>query len=404
MLQLCLSQNITETPYTFKATGIRVYSIEEALYHAYHYWRESIDELQQDNLSTWIESQGITKITVKMKALATITPQSKRLLSFLSITEYFTPQELTALKADLERWEHRVEWEKLKDRADNLVSRGEPAKALPLYRRALSYGENPALLNNMATANMQLSNHKEAVNLLSKAHAAQPESTAIAQHYAEALILSGNYEEAKKALQKATRLSYKNTADSYTPPDETAAGSYKPHGETADIQYLHGLMAYSQKDYPTALTHFQKAMNLNPENPLYTHKTAETHQQLNQYDKALATLEKSPTAPHHEKLAEIYAAYGHAYMPQAINHLRLAISQGNRDNTALWTKLAQYYRKDYDNERANEAIAHALPSKSVAALLENARIKKGLGRMREHRMGLSEALKGLVERYREENI
>ena len=392
MLQLCLSQNISETPYTFKATGIRVYSIEEALYHAYHYWRESIDELSSDSLTTWAASLGISQITGKMKTLAMITPLSKRLLAFLSITEYFSASELTALKTDLERWEHRVEWEKLKDRADHLVSRGEPAKALSLYRRALSYGENPALLNNMAIANMQLSNHAEAVKLLAKACATQPESAAIAQHYAEALILNGDYEAAGKALQKASALSYTSAATS----------SRQPPGETAATAYLQGLMAYQKKDYPTALTHFQKAASRNPENPLYTHKTAETYKQLNQLDKALATLEQSPTAPHHEKMAEIYAAYGHAHMPEAIHHIRQAISQEGRNNADLWTKLAEYYRKDFDCERANEAIAHALPSKSAAALLENARIKKGLGRMREHRTGLSEAVKVLVKHYRKE--
>jgi len=388
MLQLCISQDVTNTPYTFKATGIRVYSIEEALYHAYHYWRESIDELISDNLITWVSSLEITQIAAKVRTLPAILPASKRLLAFLNITEYFSAPELAALKTDLERWEHRVEWEKLKDRADNLISRGEPAKALSLYRRALSYGDNPALINNMGIANMQLSNYAEAVKLLAKAHAAQPESAAITLHYVEALILNGNHDEAMKMLQTASGYSY--------------AGGQPPN-ETANYKYLQGLMAYQQNDYSSALIHFLKAEALDPENPLYTHKLAETYQQLNQYDKALATLSESSTAPHHEKIAEVYAAYGHSHMPEAIRHLRQAISQCGRNNAALWTKLAEYYRKDYDLERANEAIAHALPAKSAAAFLENARIKKGLGRMREHRTGLSDALKVLTQRYREDS-
>ena len=389
MLQLCISQNISETPYTFKATGIRVYSIEEALYHAYHYWRESVDELLSDNLTAWVQSLGLSQITNKMKALPGITPLSKRLLAFLNIIEYFSTPELATLKTDLERWEHRVEWEKLKDRADNLVSRGEPAKALPLYARALSYGENPALLNNMGIVNMQLSNHTEAVRLLARAHAALPESIATALHYAEALILNGDYADASEVL--------KNASDSY----HTSTGSPPVQSETADIQYLQGLIFYQRQDYQSALPYFQKAAALNPEVPLYTHKLAETYMQMRQHDKALAILTESPTAPHHEKMAEIYASYGHAHMPEAIRHMRQAISQGGRGNAALWTKLAEYYRKDYDWERANEAITHALPTKNAAVLLENARIKKGLGRMREHRTGLSDTLKVLAERYRE---
>ena len=383
MLQLCISQNISTTPYTFKSTGIKVYSIEEALYHAYHYWRESVDEFLENDLSAWVAGLGIPHITASMKEIAHLNPISRRLIAFLNIAEYFSEAELTTLKTDLERWEHRVEWEKLKDRADHLVSRGEPARALPMYRRALSYEENPALLNNMAIANMQLSNHKEAVSLLAKAMADPSHNPAIARHYAEALILNGDCEDAKKALQKLS--------------NSRRAGASAPPAEAAEINYLHGLMAYQQEDYPTALSHFQKAAHDDPK--VYV-KMAETYRQMYQYDKALSTLERSPGAPHHIEMAEIYAAYGHAHMPNAIHHVRQALAEN--DNPTLWAKLAEYYRKDYDHERANEAISRALPSKNPAILLENARIKKALGRTREYRTGLSETLKIIKERYRED--
>jgi len=386
MLQLCISQEISNSSFLFKSTGIRVYSIEEALFHAYHYWRESIDEVLSDKLTIWVASLGSSQITTKMKAITTVTPASKRLLAFLNIAEYFGESELANLKTDLERWEHRVEWEKLKDRADNLVSRGEPARAISLYRRALAYEEQPALLNNMAIANMQLSNHKEAAQLLAQAHAVLQEDTvpdeetriSLALNYAEALVLSGEYEDAKKILETVTV-------------------------KIAETHYIQGLMAYQQSNYPLAITHFQNAATQNPGNIQYTYKLAETYQQMHQFDKALAILEQSPGAPHHIKIAEIYASYGHSHMPEAIRHIRQSISQGGHSDTALWTKLAEYYRKDYDCERANEAIANALPSKNAATLLENARIKKGLGRMREYRAGLSDALKALKKRYREES-
>ena len=76
--------------------------------------------------------------------------------------------------------------------------------------------------------------------------------------------------------------------------------------------------------------------------------------------------------------------------------MKEAIAQ-NPENANLWTKLARLYRQDYDNPRANEAIQNALPSQTSAALLENARIKKGLGRMREYQAGLSEVVKRLSE-------
>ena len=399
MLQLCTSQHISTTPYIFKATGIRVYSIEEALYHAYHYWRESVDEILSENIIAWVTELGLTQISAKMKEMTTIEPLSKRLAAFLGIIEYFNAAELRTIKAELERWEHRVEWEKLKDRADRLVSRGEPAKAIPLYRQALKYeendgltnnldaagegGQNPlqnaVLLNNLAIANMQLSNYAEAADLLAKAQTVQPDNAAITLHYAEAAILSGDYKSADIALQRAE----------------------KSH-PAADILFLRGLMAYRQENYRDALEYFDQAKTQDPNIAHYTHKIADTYVKLQQYDKALDALKQAPGPINHVKMAEIYATYGHAHMPEAIRHLRQAISQGGQNEAALWTKLAEYYRKDYDWQRANDAITHALASKSDAVLLENARIKKGLGRMREYRAGLSEALMGIKERYRME--
>jgi len=417
MLQLCTSQNITSTPYTFRGTGIRVYSLEEALYHAYHYWRDSVDEFLSENLTAWIADLGLIHISAKMNEMANIEPLSKRLPAFLGIIEYFSRSELRAIKTDLERWEHRVEWEKLKDRADHLVSKGEPAKALPLYHRALKYEEhenvsanidathsshqglskNAAILNNLAIANMQLANYAEAADLLLKAQVIQPDNIAITLHYTEAAILSGDYESAKIALKRAKDINLHDDlllqpASSHTdkPLQSVEIG--------ADILFLHGLAAYQQQDYPAALDYFRQAQSQNPDIAHYVHKIADTYVQLHQHDKALAALEQC--GPHHVKMAEIYASYGHAHMPEAIRHLRKAISEPGQNEAAIWTKLAEYYRRDYDWQRANEAITHAIPSKSDAALLENARIKKGLGRMREYRAGISEALKGIKERYR----
>jgi len=368
MLQLCISQEINTTPYSFKSTGISVYSIEEALYHTYHYWRESLDDFSTSKFTSWIEGLGEATISSKMRDITQMEPLSKRILAFLGIIEYFNHTEIAALQADLEAWEQRAEWEKLKTRADHFISQNEPAKALPLYRKALKHGENIPTLNNMAIAHMQLANHKAAAALLAKAHAQEPENQAINLHYTEALILSGDYEKANQLL------------------------SWLDNGK--DTAYLYGLTAYQQGDYVKALGYF----NQHPNITAFAHKIADTYLKMRMYDKALASLDPQD----HEKIAEIYAAYGQAHLPEAIRHIRKAIDNGNQNNPALWTKLAGYYRKDYDNERASEAIAKALPAKTPAALLENARIKKSQSRMREYRSSLGDVIKQLKSQYREE--
>jgi len=428
MLQLCTSQQISNTPYTFRATGIRVYSIEEALYHTYHHWRESVEDVASAKITAWVANLGHFQLAEKIKGLASLEPFSKRMLAFLSIIEYFDNAELAGIKSDLESWEHRVEWERLKDRADHLVAKGEPAKALPLYRQASKYEENSQgnaqLINNMAIAHMLLGNYKDAVKLLAKAHASQPENHAISLHYAEAAILSGEYDTAKGILQNS-------------------------HPATPDVLFLHGLMAYQQGDYHEAIAWLEKAASagLAPVKPVtrsieppgqprkmregaadlkancymntpqarYIKMIADAYVQLGHYEKALASLDQS-AADYHVKAAEIYAVQGHSHMPEAIHHMRKALedagtinsdvhaSQDCESQAALWTKLARYYRLDYDWQRAGEAIANALIADSNVPLnatiqLENARIKKGLGRMRDYRAGLSEVLMGLKDKY-----
>ena len=377
MLQLCTSQQINTTPYTFRATGTRVYTIEEVLYYAYHNWRDLHGELSSAKLVAWVKSIGHPAISAKITAIAKFEPLSRQVMAFLSIIEYFDAKELSRIESELKSWEHRVEWERLKDRADHLVSRNDPARAISLYDRALKYEENPLLHNNAAIAHMKLGNHREAMALLAKAHTRTPENTAILHNYAEAAILASQYETAAKLLHKA----------------ETTPGEPSITPIPNPTSYLRGLMSYQQADYPTAETWFQKAKS---ENHLRAaHMLANTYIKLHQHDKALAVL--PPTD--HEKRAEIYAAQGHAHSHKAISHMKEAIAQ-NPENANLWTKLARLYRQDYDNPRANEAIQNALPSQTSAALLENARIKKGLGRMREYQAGLSEVVKRLKEGYR----
>jgi len=387
MLQLCVSQQISEKPYTFQSTGIRVYSIEEALYHVYHYWQESAEEFSSTKLIAWVDTLGAPALATRITAIAKIEPFSRRMISFLGIVEYFSEAELTSLQADLKAWEHRGEWERLKHRADRLVTMNEPARALPLYRRALNLEENHTLLNNMAIANMKLGRVAEAAKLLAKAHALQPDSLELNLHYAEAAILNGDFEKAATLL-KSVQVS---------------------HPTSADILFLRGLMAYHKKDYYTAIDWLEKAKALdNRQNFRYSRKIATCYIQQNQHDKAIASLDKADPE-YYVKTADIYASQGHAHIPEAIRHMRQAISQATQDiggnEAALWTKLARYYRTDYDWQRANEAITHALAKEtppSDTTLLENARIQKGLGRMRDYRAGLGEVLKVVKERYRGE--
>ncbi|MCL2189696.1 MAG: tetratricopeptide repeat protein [Defluviitaleaceae bacterium] len=379
MLQFCISQNPDAPPFAFKATGIRVFSFEEALYHVYHYWRESVDDVLSDKMLTWVTDLGLTYLAARMKELVKIDSFADRMVGFLRLVDYFNADEINGLVADLNRWEARREWEQLKERGDYFLSRNEPAKALPLYRRALQLDENVPLLNNLAIAFMRIADYGEAVRYLARARTLEPANTALILHYAEAAILDAQFDKADAALRKAQ----------------------EDQATQSDIPYLQGLMAFEQQDYPVALQYFEEANALDGSVPIYVYKMADTYLRMRQFEKALEILQRilKPDEAYYTKQAEIYAAYGN--VPAAVRAIKQAISAG--ESAMLWVRLASYYRQDYDLDRANDAITRALSldAENDTARLENARIKKGLGRTREYQAGLTDVLRGFKQRYRE---
>ena len=380
MLQFCTSQQLNNTPFIFRSTGIRVYSLEEALYHVFHYWRESAEDFLSREMIAWAAEIGLSFVAGKMQEITAEKQLTTRILNFLQLITYFSTDELNGLRSALETWERRCEWERLKERADLFIERSDPFKALPLYKRAVQLEENAALLNNIGVAYMQLSLAKKAVSYLARAHAFEPENVSILLHYIEAAILSKQFEAAAKALEKA---------ESFIP-------------DAADIPFLHGLMAYKQKNYNQAIPHYERAIKLDPAAAYYAYKLADTYKEMRQYKQALYVLSKvaDKNAEYYVKEAEIHAAAGD--VPASLRCMRSATSGDGANNAIMWAKLAEYYRHDYDWRRAEKTIAHALelvPGNDKVRL-ESIRIKKGLGRTREYQAGLADMLKSFKGRYR----
>jgi tetratricopeptide (TPR) repeat protein len=381
-LQFCLSQTQNSTPYTFKTTSIRVFTFEEVIFHVYYHWRESLDEFLSEKMIAWVAEIGHSYIAARMKELKRKENFSEKIVQFLRLADYFGNEEIGELKVELEKWELRREWEKLKERGDFFARKKECAKAIPLYKRALQYDENTALLNNLAVMYMQTGEYREGLSCLTRALAIDKENFAILLNYIEAAILSGDFDKAAKGIQRA----------------------YGIRPQSADIAFLLGLMSYEQKDWPAALTYFEKAIETDKTVPFYALKAADIHLQMRQYEKALAVLQKiilRDTA-YYAKEAEIYAAWGD--IPRAIKSMKNAPAIAV--DATLYAKLAGYHRQDYDTAAAENAIQKALalsPENNIVRL-ENARIKKGLGRTREYQTALNEILKSFKESYRGDSL
>jgi len=360
-----------------------VFSFEEAVYHVYHYWKQSVDDITSPGLANWVhDTLEMSYLSARIKEAAKIEGFSQRMLAFLRIIEYFSEEELQALKPELERWETRLEWETYKERADDLVARGDPDKAVALYRRALQYEENPALLNNMGVAYMQIEAYGEACRYFSQALKWDDTNPSIWIHYIEALILARRFEEAEKALSTTLDSSLLNESD-------------------ADVLYLRGELAFGQGKYADSLVYYDRAITVSP-HVQYVFRLADVYAKMRQFDRALRTMTRIARhdIPFYMKQAELHALADN--MPAAIKSIERALALQN-NHTELWVRLARYHRLDYNLTQANAAISKALSldAKNERARLESARIKKGMGNTKEYQSTLNKILTGFKGWYRD---
>ena len=386
-LLFCTSQQANEHPYRFPGTGIQVYSFEEVMYHVYHYWKQSVDDVTSPNLGAWVhDTLGLSRIAVKIKEITKIEPFSERMLAFLKIIPYFNNYEIEAIRPHFERWEKRLEWETYKERADDLVNRGEPGKAISLYRRALQYEENIPVLNNLSVAYMQLDNPDEACRCLKRALAIskskenEKSNWELLLHYGEALIAAKHFEEALHTIELAA---------------QTAPKSADP-----DILYLKGELAAMTGKSDEAISFLEQAIALSPEEQ-YVFRLSDVYATRRQFEKALEILAKSKQSlPCLMKTAELHNKADN--LPAAISAIRKAI-EIKSGFVELWVRLARYNRLNYDLVSAEEAITKAmsLDSGNERVRLELARIQKNMGQTRAYQQLLKGILSEFKGRYRD---
>ncbi len=378
-LLLAVSQAENNIPYKFKLTNINVYSFEEALYHVYAYWTQSTDDFVSDEFLTWVSSTlGLSFLASKIKEISKIEAFSERLLSFLSIIDYFDEIQLVSLRSRLLEWEKTCEWERLKVRADYLLDNKDPYAAISFYKKALELQENVVLLNNIAIALMQLCCFQEAEYYLEKAYGIDGNNIDIVLHLTEAAIYNHNFEKALRMLCVAEQIEPKN----------------------ADIQFLHGELNYEMGNVRYSIDYFEKAFELKKD-AFYVYRLADVYVKLRLYEKALSSLDKVLFKERNflMKQADIYVKFNN--VPAAIKCIKQALVVDNND-AELWVKLAMYHRIDYDHIHAAIAIDKALKiaPNDQKAKLENARIKKAQGKIKEYQLILSDILTSFKHKYR----
>ena len=386
MLKLCVAQQKNTIPYVFGQTGQRVFSIEEAQYYVFHNWRLVADDFLCDGFVAWLAGIGLSFFSSKIKGITRQPSFSLRILEFLGLTDFFEDDELSVLKSQLDKWEARQDYEKLKERADYFTLRGEPIKAIPLYRQAIALEESESLLNNLGVALMQMQNHNEAAITFYRARSFSPTSFDVQVGLIESLIRSGSTNEARIELESLIKA--KSNSES-----------------VADIAYLRGLLAWNEKRHLDCLSLLKKACELKPESSFFVSEVANKLTAMRQFESAINFLESSPIKDSHfyETQASIFKAAKD--FPSAIKAIRKAIELFEGKSAVLHTKLAGFYRQDYNLSQAEKSVLLALEAdpENELAKLELARIKKAQGRIRDYQAGLNDVLGGFKKRYRENN-
>ncbi|MCL2565344.1 MAG: tetratricopeptide repeat protein [Defluviitaleaceae bacterium] len=377
---LSINQEDNIVPYKFSGTDIEVYTFEEALYYIYKNWKESLGSFLSKRFILWVNDDLDQKLlAAKIAELLKLDSKGERLLKFLSLTDFYSVEELNKLKYEVDVWENQLEWEREGSIGDKLMRNKEPEKAYYHYKKALEGAKKPKLLNNMGICLMQLGRYNEAVYHLTKAYEMDGNDFNIIINYAEALILSGDFEGAFKYLKKAEK-----------------------DGERAVIDYLYGKLALECGNITEAVNHYERAIKLEPDS-FYYYALVAAYTKQRKFSKALEVLERIDTKNKEffVNQAAVYEALGDN--AAAVKSMEKAIFSGDKDKSPeLLAILSKYRRKNYELDKAELAASMALyaDKDNKHALLEMGKVKKAKGNYKEYQKNLEEILEALKEEYR----
>lgn len=377
-LYLCASQEENRISYQFSTTGIKVYSLEEALYHCLHHWRQSLEDFLSTPFIQWLEGLGLHHIAVKMRDLSSMENTSMAYLSFLSLVDYLPKESLVGLQKELVAWEKRHIWEKYKEQGDFWLSARDGERAYNYYLRALKYQENIPLFNNSGMALLQTGDARTAADYFEKALSLEPTSQQLQLNLIEAVVLSGDFDRANELILSSNNRNH------------------------PELLYFQGEIQFHGRNFFGAMKAYQAALEQSFD-PIYIYRISDCYMRVRQFEKALDNLEQIPEDQQDLEFLKKRAAYQaqSGNLPAAIKSLERAVLK-EKSQPDLWTALASYHRQDYDLTKAHWAISRAIAMspENVSVLLEQARIRKAQGRTKEYQDILHKILTKFKKDYR----
>jgi len=379
-LILAASEVKNPKPYRFEATNILVYSFEQALYHCYHYWKESWDEIFiKDNFIIWVRDElKISFVAAEIKKLRNVRSMQDKIISFLSIVYYFDDDELDELRSEIQDWQNRSQSEKLKEKGDSLIAVGSFEKAIVAYEAVLIYDKkNYVVMNNIGVAYMKLEKYDKAEKWFFKAfELCDSDNVKLILNIVEALIYNNNLDEAERFVNIA-----------------------ECHYDGSEIFYFKGEIEFAKGNFEKAVYFYKRAIVKSDSLAIF--RLADVYEKQGKFDTAIKILDMFEDSI--SVLVKKSTVFCNALdYSSAVKCIEKALRIDN-SSVELWTYLAKYHRLNNDFIKAEGAVCTALrySGNDLAANLEMARIKRLQGKIKEYKITIGKIFKNLKTEYRD---
>lgn len=376
-LKFSMAEDRNISPYILK-NGIKVYSLEEAIYLFYKNFKEYSNDFFEDTFISWVYDElldiNIADKLLKLKQQKNFYQKS---MEFLTINEFYTLDEIENISLELFNWGKKGQVEVKKAKADRLFNDGMFKVAINVYKEVLNFDvTNPILYNNIGICYIRIKEYDLALRYLKKANSIDDNNKDILFNLIEILLQLGNFEEAIIFIYKIEK------------------------DNVEKLFYYLGELDFLKRNYGQAIANFSKSYLLKTEDNIII-KIAECHIKKGDVDKLFNCLNflDSNDVDILVKKSIIFEKINN--IPMAIKCIEKA-NFYNRDNFRLWTMLARYYRKEYNILKAEGAIAKAfiLAPEDDTVLLEKALIKRANKKFREYKDIVFKIIQKTCKNYR----
>ncbi len=369
-LILAKNQEISKYPFVFLSTGISVYTLEEAAFHLYQYWKICYNDFVSDEFYEWAKGRfglfGYDFFQTDNKSLDYI--------NFIELTGLFCNKEIKELEKKLKNWANTSQWIRYKENGDEAFYNKNYLKALKYYVKSTDIVDNYKVYNNIGLCYKYLDKNKLACDYFEKALELNCKDEIVLVNLVESNIIIGKLDNGLKLLRDYVNVISEDK-----------------------VIYFQGKIFDYKKNYKKALEKYNLACNIKfCKEYLFSYvdlcinmrmySEAESFVSDFDYDDVEILLKK----------ADIFYKAGNT--KKAIDTLLSNVS----NDVKVITKLAMYYRLSYKLDESKKYIEMAtkIDKNNLDVKMENAYILKYQGKFKEYNILINNILEEIKNNYK----